>query len=217
MNKFDEENRETASPLDRIVSGQMEWTDVPPSVPGRYLWTMFGKFEVFVVTEKHDGELVVMPSECNPVNEWDGWWIGPLPVPKEFIIPPRFRESHTAIRPRRLAIRQDQLVRLARGESIDESPSLIGRVPAEYLYRLRLRHSMRVETKGGGNCADPTAVLACDAPRLGSETKEVRRTRLGSRLLSACLTWGRSVFFPANIQGNLPAMNGGPRINTPIL
>lgn len=66
----------------------MEWSDVPPTHPGVYVWECHGRREVMEFVARGSGEICLASGSSwrFPVSEWDGWWLGPLPdVPSKWI------------------------------------------------------------------------------------------------------------------------------------
>jgi hypothetical protein len=82
------------------------WTDVPPSKPGRYVWTMDGRYAVYRVRPWTPTDPRLTCDGSMPVCEYDGWWLGPLPEPEPFIRLPRVSDTRIASRPKRQQIPQ---------------------------------------------------------------------------------------------------------------
>ena len=68
----------------------MEWTSVPPTVPGFYLyWTMPGHMFCWNLVPRFDGQLVAKgvhddePRILTPVSKWRGVFSGPIDEPVE--------------------------------------------------------------------------------------------------------------------------------------
>ena len=180
-----------------ISTPKLEWTETSPTLPGRYLWTCNGDYEVVRVEDWGDGHLCVPPGSDAP-DQMDGWWIGPLPEPLEFIIRPRARESRTATRAKTLAIPQDQLLRCLRGERLAAYAILDSGIYSEYCRRQR--RWLRERDRSKLACPSPWSMIERDRDKRRQENVSpaiYRETRI-SRFLSVMKSWLRvCVYFRA--------------------
>jgi hypothetical protein len=82
----------TAIVRDRGADGsvfvELGWTTEAPSKPGIYAWTENGRFEIWELKPRFDGQLIAwdtrpirgaQPASYSPVSQCGGEWFGPLP------------------------------------------------------------------------------------------------------------------------------------------
>ena len=83
------------------------WVETPV-LPGKYVWTMDGRYEILEVVRSDSGKLY-----CGLlVEDMDGWWCGPLPEPMAWVRLPRVFQRPFATRPKRQQVSQAESRRL---------------------------------------------------------------------------------------------------------
>jgi hypothetical protein len=75
-------------PVQGDVFVELDWTTKAPTEPGVYCWTENGRFEIWELKPRFDGQLIAWdtkpiggarPASHLPVSQYGGEWLGPLP------------------------------------------------------------------------------------------------------------------------------------------
>ena len=177
------------------LGNKLEWTDESPSTPGVYVLVIREHYSICKINDRGDG--VMETADGHRADDQDGWWIGPLPSPKHFVILPRVSEGPIATPARRLRVPQDRAIDFLRGIAGDDLASEFLCVPKDCLDEQRQRLDERDRRIAASNILASTTDFAQVSSRQcpGNAPRAIAQTHRRSRLLSVVMSLFGFVYF----------------------